>query len=72
MPASVAEMTPQELQLLIGTVVEEKLFELLGDPDHGLEIKMSMQNRLKRQQQAVATGQRGESLKDVKKRLNLK
>lgn len=54
MAATVAKMTTKELQKMIGAVVEEKLIELLGDPDHGLEIKKSLRNRLLRQKKGIA------------------
>ena len=69
MAATVAKMTTKELQKMIGAVVEEKLVELLGDPDQGLEIKKSLGNRLLRQKKGVALGQRGEKLEDVAKRM---
>ena len=36
MSTTVARMTKDELQDMIGAVVERKLIELLGDPDKGL------------------------------------
>jgi hypothetical protein len=72
MAATVAKMTTKELQKMIGVVVEEKLVELLGDPDQGLEIKKSLRNRLLRQKRSVALGQRGEKLEDVVKRMNMR
>jgi len=71
MAVKVAQMTAKELQKMIGTIVEEKLLELLGDPDRGLEIKMSLRNRLMRQKKSVSLGQRGEKLDEVAKRLNI-
>ncbi len=72
MASKVAEMSPKELQKMIGTVVEQKLLELLGDPDQGLEVKKSLRNRLLRQKKKVALGQRGEKLAEVAKRLNIR
>ncbi len=57
---------------MIGAVVEEKLIELLGDPDHGLEIKKSLRNRLLRQKKGIALGQRGEKLEEVVKQLKIR
>jgi len=37
--ATVAELTPTELRALIAEVVDERLVELLGDPDEGLELR---------------------------------
>jgi hypothetical protein len=72
MAATVAKMTTKEFKKMIGAVVEEKLLQMLGDPDQGLEIKKSLQNRLMRQKKEVALGQRGEKLSEVVKRLNLR
>ena len=69
MAVKVAQMTAKELQKMIGAVVEEKLLELLGDPDRGLEIKKSLRNRLLQKKKEVALGQRGEKLEEVAKRM---
>ncbi len=71
MSATVAQMTRDELQELIGAVVEQKLVELLGDPDEGLPLKKALQDRLVRQMAAVAEGERGEPLEDVTRNLGL-
>jgi hypothetical protein len=71
MPTKVAQMTTEELKELIGTIIEQKLVELLGDPDEGLVIKKTLQARLLRQRKAVAAGERGEAFEDVLAQLNL-
>jgi hypothetical protein len=65
MAATVGEMTKGELQEMIGALIEEKLLELLGDPDEGLSLKKPIRDRLLRQKKAVAEGQRGEPIEDV-------
>ena len=60
MPKTVAEMTAEEPKELVGLAVEQKLVELFGDPDDGLVIREPVRNRLLRQKQAVAHGERGE------------
>ena len=67
----VAEMTADELKRLVGLAVEEKLIELLGDPDEGLVLRESLRKRLLQQKRAVAKGERGELLEDVVRRLKL-
>lgn len=67
----VAEMTAGEFKRLVGLAVEEKLIELLGDPDEGLVLRESLRKRLLRQKRAVAKGERGELLEDVVRRLKL-
>jgi len=67
----VAEMTAGELKRLVGLAVEERLIELLGDPDESLVLRESLRKRLLRQKRAVAKGERGELLEDVVRRLKL-
>lgn len=62
MSVTVARMTKDELQEVIGAVVEEKLLELLGDPDEGLSLRKAVHDRLVRQMAAVDHGERGERL----------
>ena len=71
MAAKVAQMTKSELQEMIETTVEQKLLELLGDPDEGLHLKKMVRDRLLRQKQAVGAGERGKPFKDVVRRLGL-
>ena len=71
MATTVAHITTSELKEMIETIVEQKLLELLGDPDEGLPIRKSVRDRLLRQKQAVVKGQRGEPLEDVLQRLRL-
>ena len=62
MAATVARMTKHELKEIIESTVEQKLLELLGDPDQGLVLKKTVKDRLFRQRKAVVSGHRGESL----------
>jgi len=71
MATSVARMSKEELREMIETSVEQKLLELLGDPDEGLEIRKSVRDRLLRQKKAVAAGERGEPFEAVARRLGL-
>lgn len=71
MTATVAEMTKEELQELIGAIVEEKLLQLFADPDGGLYVQDELRDRLLRQQRAVVAGERGESIDDVLAQLGL-
>jgi hypothetical protein len=43
---TVKDLSVEELRLLIGQVIEEKLHELLGNPDEGLEIRPEIRDRL--------------------------
>jgi hypothetical protein len=69
MSVTVAQMSKDELKDIIAMTVEQKLLELLGDPDEGLEIRKSVRERLLRQKKAVAAGERGEPFEDVVRRL---
>ena len=71
MAKTVAEMTGEELRELVGAAVEQKIVELLGDPDAGLVLREDVRKRLLRQKQAVAKGERGEPLETVLRRLKL-
>ena len=64
-------MSKDELREMSEATLEQKLLELLGDPDEGLEIRESVRERLLRQQKAVAAGERGEPFEDVVHRLGL-
>lgn len=71
MAATVTRMTKHELKEIIESTVEQKLLELLGDPDQGLVLKKRVKDRLLRQRKSIASGQRGESLAVIVKRLGL-
>lgn len=43
--ATIAEMTPEELRALIESIIEEKLLELLGDPDEGYALRKAVRER---------------------------
>jgi hypothetical protein len=69
MPETVGQMTRDELKELIDASVEEKLAEILGDPDEGLELRPEIRERIIRQRQEYAAGKRGRTLEHVEERL---
>ena len=75
MAKTVAGMTKDELKEIIEsaveTAVEQKLLEILGNPDEGLEVRKDVRARLLRQQRAVAAGERGRPFEDVIEELGL-
>lgn len=75
MAETVGQMTTEEFKKMIGAIVEatveQKLFEILGDPDEGLEIRDAVRNRLLRQRQAVTAGEQGLAFDDVVRQLGL-
>jgi len=42
-----SDLTPEELKALVSGMVDDRLRELLGDPDLGLELVESVRARLK-------------------------
>jgi hypothetical protein len=72
---TIGQMTKEEFKRMIGAVVEatveQKLIEILGDPDEGLEIREAVRDRLLRQRQAVAAGEQGLPIEDVVQQLGL-
>ena len=70
MATTAAQMTKEELRQMIEASIEQKLLEILGDPDEGLEIRQSVRDRLLRQKEAVAAGERGQSFDDVVRQLD--
>lgn len=71
MTTTVANMSKEELREMIESSIEEKLLELLGDPDQGLELRKSVHDRLLRQKKMVANGERGQSFDAVIHQLGL-
>ncbi len=71
MATKVNQMTQDELREMIGTTIEQKLLELLGDPDEGFSLRKRVKNRLLRQKKNVESGARGEPFADAVKRLGL-
>lgn len=72
MATKIAQMTKEELRGMIEALIEQKLLELLGDPDEGLPIRKSVRDRLLRQKKAVTAGERGEPFEAVVQRLGLR
>jgi len=68
---TVADMTRDELREMLSSVVEMKVFELLGDPDEGLPVLPDVAERLRVQQARVRAGERGRSFDEVVARLGL-
>ena len=70
-PTKVADMSRDELLEMVEAFIEQKLLEILGDPDAGLEIDPSVRERLLRQQKAVSAGERGRPIEEVAEQLGL-
>jgi hypothetical protein len=71
MTSTIAQMSKEEFKEMIEASIEQKLLEMLGDPDEGWEIRDSVRDRLLRQREAVAAGERGQAFDDVVQQLDL-
>ena len=71
MTETVAQMTKDELRKMIEIAVEQKLLEILDDPDRGFVIGETIRDRLAHQQHSVATGERGKTFDEVVRQLGL-
>lgn len=75
MTGTVAQMSQEELRLMIESVVkrtiQQELRSLLKDPDSDSEIRDDIMNLLTRQAELTAKGERGRSFDDVMSELGL-
>jgi len=55
----VKELTVEQLKTLIKEAIEEKLEEVIGDPDLGLELREEIQERLRGSLAAMQSGEKG-------------
>lgn len=62
---NVKDLSVEEFKLLIQEAVEEKLEEILGDPDSGLELREEVKERLSRSLAAMQGGEEGVALEQV-------
>lgn len=65
MSTMVAEMSVADLRELIDELLEEKLGEILGDPDEGLTIRPEVREQLRRQMDRVKRGEYGVPLSEI-------
>lgn len=65
MSTLVAEMSVADLRELIDEVLEERLGEILGDPDEGLNIRPEVRKQLLRQMNRVQRGEYGLLLSEI-------
>ena len=61
----------EEIEMLIEYIVDQRLAELIGDPDEGLEFREEVIHRLREQQKRVAAGELGIPFAEVQRRLGL-
>jgi hypothetical protein len=71
MTKTFAEMTAEDLRTIVGEAVEEKLVEMLGDPDEGPALREDVRTRLRKQRERLEAGDRGLEFEEVSRRLGL-
>lgn len=67
----VKELTVEQLKALIQEAVEEKLQEILGDPDRGLEVREDVKERLRQSLGLAERGEKGIPIEQVARELGL-
>jgi len=67
----VKELTVEQFKGLIQEAIEEKLEELVGDPDLGLELREEIKERLRSSLAARQGGQRGVPVDEVARQAGL-
>jgi hypothetical protein len=68
---TVKDLTIEEFKAVVGEVVEEKLRELLADPDAGLSLRPEIEARLREQLQNPQLDGESISAAEVARRLGL-
>jgi hypothetical protein len=69
--STVSELSVEELKTLIGEVVENKLREMLGDPDEGLSLRPDVRERLVKTLNQPKESRQTVSAPEVARRLGL-
>ena len=67
----IKELTVEEFKDLVQDAIEEKLEELIGDPDTGLEVREEIKERLRNSLAARQRGEKGISIDEVARRAGL-
>jgi CO dehydrogenase/acetyl-CoA synthase alpha subunit len=71
MVTKIKELTVVQLKTLVDELVEEKLGEILGDSDKGLQVKPEVLKELRASLAATRRGKRGIPLERLAKELGL-
>ena len=61
----VKELTVEQFKDLIQEAIEEKLEEIIGDPDLGLELREDIKERLRNSLAARQRGEKGIPIEEV-------
>jgi len=61
----VKELTVEQFKDLVQEAIEEKLEEIIGDPDTGLELREDIKERLRNSLAARQRGEKGIPIEEV-------
>jgi len=67
----VKELTVEQFKDLVQEAIEEKLEEIIGDPDLGLELREEIKERLRSSLAARQRGEKGIPMDEVARRAGL-
>ena len=71
MAAKVGDLTLQEFQDIVESIVEQKIHELFADDEDTLELNDSLRERLLQQMQSVKSGDYGIPMEEILLELRL-
>lgn len=71
MSSTTLDITSEELTAMVKSIVDERIIELIGDPEDKYELKDDIKARLLIQRKEVERGDRGVLLDEVIKSLEL-
>lgn len=71
MSTTTLDITGEELTALVKNIVDERIIELIGDPEDDLEVKDELKERLIAQRKEADNGDYGIPFDEVLKRLEL-
>lgn len=71
MSATTLDITAEELMALVKNIVDERIIEIIGDPEDDLELRDELKVRLLNQRKEADNGDYGIPLNEVLKRLEL-
>lgn len=67
----VKELTVEQFKNLVQEAIEEKLAEIIGDPDLGLELREEIKERLRNSLAARQRGEKGIPIDEVARQVGL-
>jgi len=67
----VKELTVEQFKNLVQEAIEEKLAEIIGDPDLGLELREEIKERLRNSLAARQRGEKGIPIDEVARQAGL-